>query len=325
MSDPILHPEQVEDVMRPAHGWKRALAYIVGLGLLAASVYLALKKADWSHLQQADPSDAALLCALVFANILSNALLFWLATKPFEIPGQPVKLREWLAMVAGTALLNYAGAKAGLIGRIAYLKKYHGISYRANVFTLVALAIGTAGIYLLLAGVLLWRDGIDTPGLILGTLTLAVLSIVGWIFIKPAVARFGAGQQARRDLPIWIFVWSILRIVDAVVYAGRLMIASHVLGKPIDLELALTAAVVCNFVVMAAPVPGGLGIREWLGAAIVKWGFKGAVVMDLAQGAGILVVDRLAEIATLLVCGPLALVYLHYRAGKKDKDEGPRE
>ncbi|QNN22599.1 hypothetical protein HED60_10065 [Planctomycetales bacterium ZRK34] len=320
MSDPILHPEQVDDVVRPARGWKRAAAYIVGLGLLAASVYLAVNKADWSHLRQADRSDIALLCALVVANVLTNALLFWLATKPFEVPGQPVKLREWLAMVAGTALLNYAGAKAGLIGRIAYLKKYHGISYRANVFTLVALAAGTASIYILIAAILLWRDGVDTTGLTLGTLALVVLSLVGWLFIKPAVGRFGAGQIARRDLPVWIFVWSILRIVDAVVYAGRLMIASHVLGKPIDLELALTAAVVCNFVVMAAPVPGGLGIREWLGAAIVKWGFKGAVVMDLAQGAGILVVDRVAEVVTLLALGPLALLYLHYRANKIDNN-----
>ncbi|MBI1369464.1 MAG: hypothetical protein GC162_12520 [Planctomycetes bacterium] len=318
MSDPILHPEQVEAAAKPPRKMWRVLAYVIGLGLLAASVTFAINKADWSHVWQARPRDVAMLCLFVLANIGTNCLLFWLITKPFEVPGRPVKLREWLAMIAGTSLLNYAGAKAGLLGRIAYLKKYHGIGYRANVFTLVTLAAGTSAIYVLLGLLTFWRDGFDVVwgiGLAVG---LAMLSGVGWIFVRPGVAKFGAGATPRRDLIVWIYIWGVVRVLDALAIAGRFMVASQIMDKPMDIEVALLAAVVCNFAVMAAPVPGGLGLREWLGGWVAKSGFRGAGKLPLATGVGILVVDRAAEIAVFIVTGVIGLVYLHHRANVLD-------
>jgi len=318
MSDPILHPEDVEGVGRPSRGYKRLIGYVIGLGLLAASIVFAVQKADFSKIREADPQNILMLCGLVVVGLGTNAMLFWFVTKPFETPGKPVKLREWIALVASTSLLNYAGAKVGLIGRIAYLKKFHAVSYRANVFTLVALAVGTIYIYFCIGGLTLWRDGFDTVWVVMLLGLLVVGSFIASLLLPAAIRRYGGGLPIRRDLPIGIFAWSLVRVADTFVIAGRLLIASHVLGKPIDIELAVIAAVVCNLIVMVAPIPGGLGIREWFGALIVQWGFKGAATLKLAEGAGILVVDRVAEIIVFIATGLIALAYLHYRAGKQE-------
>ncbi|MDH3584400.1 MAG: hypothetical protein OER86_09315 [Phycisphaerae bacterium] len=315
MTDPMLHPEQVEGVVPPGRRWFRLLMYVLAMGLLVGAVYMAITGTDWSKAAEARPADAAAVLGLVAASLALNAVMFCLITRPFEHAQKPIGLVSWLALIAGSSLLNYLPLRPGLFGRVAYLKQQHAIGYRASVVTLVATAVGTTGAYAVLAGITVWWQRMDATwwalcagGIVAGTLISVPL-------LSPAVRRLGRAW-GRARLRAAVLAWYVLRLADTLCFTGRFYIVARVMGHPLPLETALVLGVVSNFVVLATPLPAGLGLRAWVGGWLLSLGvIQSADGLSLTDGMGILLADRAAEVLVFVSAGLVALVYLHRRTG----------
>ncbi len=297
--DPLLHPDAPTGG-RPA--WMRWGGLAAGVLLLGASIATAITKADWSHALEAQPAQAALLMGLVFLSLICNALMFQIALHPFA-GGDRIGTARWQALMYASAVLNYL-PKAGLLGRVAYLKARHGVAVRDHMFSLVFIAVGTAATYAVVIPLSFWRGDFDA---VWWALTCCGLLLIMLIAIP--MIRLIAGPRLRPTkngaLMSGVLIWLALRLLDSFCFAGRLYVSSEIFGKPIDLSTALVAGLLCNFTVMFAPLPGGLGLREWVGALLLTGG------MGLEDGIGLLLVDRGAELAVFIATGVPSVLWLH--------------
>lgn len=317
-SDAPHEPDPMLDADRAAPGLSRQVlrwgSYALGLGLLVACLGYALYKGEWDRLQQASPFHLAGLCVLILASLSMNALLFQLALRPMEQQRPLVGWGLWQVLMAASALLNYL-PKAGLVGRMAYLKKRHDIPLRASALSLLLVAAGTAIIYFILGALTVWREGIDW----LWAGALALLLAAGSL-TTPSILRLVCGRLVRSDLG-WAKLaagcgaWYGLRVADAFCFAGRFYLAAQIFGSPVSFPAAMVVGLACNFVVMVAPIPGGVGLKEWLGAALLGMDFLGG--LPLQTGTSVLLVDRAAEILVFFPVGGAGLWILHRIDQKK--------
>ncbi|MHC4996135.1 MAG: lysylphosphatidylglycerol synthase domain-containing protein [Planctomycetota bacterium] len=316
-TDPLLHPEDdldvahvVEDVAphKGRHPGFRWLAYVVGFALVAWCVYVAYAQTDWSRVRDAEPVTMLYLALLIVVSMGANAYLFALLTKPFEQPDRPVLMREWIALITASSLLNYL-PKAGMLGRIAYLKKFHGVTLKANGFVLLALGAGTCGVYLLMLGLTVWRRELDAVwwgGLVGG---LAFGTAISYPLLKIGVGRVDGAALHRGALPA-VALWYAVRTLDTFFFAGRVYFAAQIFGQPVGLDAALAVGLARNFLVMISPIAGGLGLSEWGSATVSK--LYGAMTVD--EGIGVMLVDRATEVIVFVLTGLPAIAYLHKRS-----------
>ena len=323
MTDP---PLQIDDEApaKRAGPLRRVLVYGFALALLGGCVAAAVwgTGPQWAHLREANPWDAAAMLGLVAASILLNGWIFWAMTKPFE-RGSAVGLGEMTALVAATCILNYL-LRAGLISRTAYLKKRHGIGYRSSVVMLVMLAVLTAIVYAVLAGVTVWRGRIDGPwaaaavGLLAATALAVVPAMCFALRWSPGVSEWfdGIGWTGA----VWVFLLLLARGVDLMFTAGRLWLAARVFGTPIGFHTGVVMAAGGMFVTLATPLPNGLGVREGVYALMAQAGVAGEALNGAARGSAIGLIDRAAESAVFVVAGLTALAWLHKktRAARPD-------
>lgn len=305
---------------KPLPLWRR-LVDLAGLGLLIAAVYLAIRGADWQAIRGAQGKIWAAAIGLVVVLYLINIALFWLATKPVERIKR-VSLLDWVAMLPASGLLNYLPMRVGLIGRIAYMKKLYGIGYRANLLVMLALAMASGGVYLLAGGLTV----------ILGEFsplwwTLLAAGMVGGAIVGWPLAIWGIELEKGirpRGLPAWITALYALRFADLLCVALRLLIAAQIVGRPMDFPLALKLAVVCNLAMLVSPVPGGIGIREWLGGLLIQWQGEGQGVVKLEEAAALLLVDRATEVIVTGIGGMAGLAYMRRKMNRNIADFGLR-
>ncbi len=320
----MLHPEEVEGGIRPFRRWWRWTGYVVAMVLLGWAVYMGARAVDWDKAREAEIADGAMLMGLVVVSLVLNAVLFWMITKPFEKKGMGLSAGEWVALVSGTSLLNYLPMRAGLVGRIAYMKQQHGITVKGNMATLAGVAAGTTGVYGLLAALTIWRgsfDGVWWVGLVIG---LCIGVGISYPLLVLGSGRFGT-MKVGPSVVGWIGIWYVIRVVDSFCFAGRFYLASKMLGYELGFEASLTMGVICNFAVLATPVPGGMGIREWLGGFLAELGVLGGSAPELKEAIAILVADRAGEVLVFTVMGSIGLWYLHGRVRKREKEERSEE
>ena len=302
--DPLLHPEQVAP--KQSRVWLRWGGYGIGLGLLIACIVVAVRYTDFSPLKQADPTHVVLLCLLILTSLSCNAVLFQLSLRSFK-GGDRVSTTEWQTLMAASALLNYL-PKAGMLGRVAYLKARHGIGLRSNVWSLIHVGAGTTGVYVLLVLLTLWRREFDVVWVVLACAGVGAGAIISVPLIR-ATGRDLLRPLSTGSMMFGSAMWYAIRVIDAFAFAGRVYLAAMIFQIPLDLPGAMAVGMVCNFAVMVAPVPGGAGVREWLGALLLSSGLAGQV--GLSQAIGLLLVDRAAEVFVFLAVGVPALIYLH--------------
>ena len=305
---------------------------MAALALLTASIWYAVgqQNADyWPVLAEVEPGLLLALLATIFlSSIFFPGLQFWLVTRPFVTTRQ-LNFFTMQGLVAGSALLNYTPFKAGLIGRIAYLKYFHGVGLRAAVIThalIVGVFVSACGVAFLITA---WRPELDIGWGIGIIVSFSVLTIIGAPLLGmlvpggvPVDSRLRNSRQWQAGYLALCFISQGLALI---VTTLRWWLVFLILEKPATFTDAWLAAVVHMVTVSGGPA-NGLGFREWLiGFAAQRGFFSLDLGIDLASGVAAALVDRAAEAMVLVIAGlfGLALVRRGLNAEKAAYESCP--
>ena len=294
-----------EDDPRPPYPWLKPVGFVVGVALLAAAVWAAWGQRD--AVVQGLRSAAAARWWLV-ALALGLPLLNWALSGAFFMllmqPGlraarRKVRFREMLWLIGASWLLNYLPLAPGLLGRVAYHKRVHGIPVRFSVQAIgMGLMISVAALGLPLLMETLLPGLFPTPGGML----LPLLILAGVFLV------IGLVDRARGKEHWWLAVALCVRSVDVAGGAARYAVVMAVLGLDWTWAGAAALAVVSQVAVLVPVVGNGLGVREWavglVGPVLPTW-FRGAT--GLAQGVG-LSVDLVNRACEVVVAVPVGLL-----------------
>lgn len=299
------------------HRRGRRVAQVVGfalaLVLLAGSIYYAVRDGNFQPLREAEwPWVAALLGATAFSAVLVPGLLFWLVYEPFADRARPVRLHEMLLIIAASALLNYTPVKAGLIGRLAYMKHRHGIGYSASVLIHAMIAGALLASLCGMLGVTLLRPRVDAVWWVALAGSVPAFALIGAAIVQRILPRRIADAAPGEDtarlrhsfgwsaahLSGWIVVGHVMLLVTAV----RWWLVCRIMDQSIAGSDALLMAVTHS---ASSVLPAnGLGLREWLIGAL----FGGEAPADFVA---VSLIDRAAEAIVVVVSGLAGLAWLH--------------
>ncbi len=290
---------------RGVRGWVGAL--LAGALLVAVCVFAlrGLNSAALAdHVARGGVTLPALIGTLVGLNLLTTAWLVGSVTACFG-PRPMVSSGQMLRLIAASQLLNYLPAlRAGLVGRAAYLKKYHGLRLRDSGYVLVltlgltASTLAVASVGPLLVAALdadpRWAWAGSALGLVV--LTLAVTA---------ATRRLpGVGRRS------WF--WVPLRTLDLAAVTGRTALAFAAVGQPLTLGQATLLASTATLVRLTGLTPNGLGLSEWVVAGLAA----ALAPVDAALAAAAALLERGIEVAMSVVAGLWALMGLRRAHGE---------
>ncbi len=303
-----------------ARATMRFAGYLLAIGLLVASIWYALQGQrieDWWVLLAADPwLTLGFFVTVIVSAVIVPGIGFWLVTRPF-VSGNPLSLTSMQAIVAASGLLNYTPFKAGLIGRVAYLKQIHGVSLRAAILTHAVIAVVFVSSSLLTALITVWRGNIDIVWWVTSVTGLGVLTVVIAPILRAAISsdsEAGSNLHSSVGAVIWYLLPCFaVQLLGLYCTALRWWLVFQVLDRPIALADAWMAAIIHMIAVMAGPA-NGLGLREWLiGIGGQFGGLHAGLELDLRVSMSAALIDRAAEAAVLSVLGLLGLAFLRYR------------
>ncbi len=290
----------------PAARW---VGFVVAIALLAWAIYYAIAKADFSALRDAEAGSIALLLIVMpLSALMLPGFLFWLTNRPFADPARPLRHHEMQALIAASGLLNYTPIKAGLIGRLAYLKHRHGIAYGASVIIFAMTSVALLSALAAAAGATLWRGRLDAlwAAALIGIALPA--AAVGTLFVQRTLPAPGAAsdpdEKRLRHSYAWTFghllIWIGIGMLTLTVTAARFHIVIRMLDKTVettDLVLIAVLHIFCSVLPL-----NGLGMRE----ALMGLFFGGEAPEAFIA---IALIDRAAETLVILVMG-LAAIWL---------------
>jgi cytochrome c oxidase subunit IV len=296
--------------------------------LLGASIWYAVSQqesANWPVLSEVNPMLVVALAFTVFlSTIFFPGMLFWLVTRPF-VTTRRLDFFTMQGLIAGSALLNYTPVKAGLIGRVAYLRHFHGVGLRAAIVT-HALVVGiflvtcTAVFFLTV-----WRPefGVIWAVSVIGV--FSVLTIIGapllGVLIPSNVAVDPGIRDSRSRQMGFLALCFAIQILTLVATTIRWWLVFVIMGTPTSLADAWLAALVHMVTVMGGPA-NGLGFREWVIGFAAERGFFGMdTQLNLGTGVAASLVDRGVEAVVLIVLGLLGLILV--RRGLSAGENGP--
>jgi len=299
----------------------RAVAFAMAAALLGASIWYALGEGDFGRLLAAGAGDVSLLLALTLGSaIVLLSGLFWLASRPFADPARPLSWWEMQPITAASTLLNYTPLKVGLIGRIAYLRQYHGIGYLASGLSHSLLAATVGASLVLLAVLTAWRSHLDAVwwlGLLLGCaaagglISVAVHALIPSRLVEVAQRSSLGRSWMRRTLQF--SVWCAVSCALVLLGALRWCTAFRIYGEPISLREGLLISIVHLLSAALGPA-NGLGLREWIVGLAAGSGFLGiAAVRGLEVGVAVSIIDRAAEVLVVVPTGLLGIAWLAHR------------
>lgn len=309
-----------DDATAPASGaarWRAAIGALVAIVLLAAAiraiwVHRADLQAAFDSARGASPALVVLALTTPLVSWLTTSLAFWLLSRRHA----PVPLSDMTALIGAAWLLNYLPFRAGMVGRVAFHKRYHAMAVRDSVGVMVKalVATGVSLAALLAAAALSTR--VDSE-LARGAIVLAPTLLAAGIALGAGVLGLSfwpeAGAVAARSL-------------DMLAWAARYLIAFELLGRSITLPQAAAITAVSQ-AAMLVPITGaGLGLREWA-VAITAGVLPAFVIASGSQGqatALALAADLLNRAAETLVALPAGLVSVAF-LGSRVRALTPRD
>ena len=304
---------------RHARAVMKIVGYTLAIGLLVASIWYALqgqRLSDWWAMLRDDPwLTAGLFATVAVSSIVIPGMQFWLVTRPF-VTGRPLSLAGMQALTAGGCLLNYTPFKAGMIGRVTYLKHFHGVGLRAAVFTNVLIGIIFVASSILTIAITIWRGEFDLAwwattlggiGILTGIAAKILQAVLPAAMPVEPRLRNSTGAAVAYLAPCFAF-----QLLGLYVTAIRWWLVFHILGRPIALADAWLAAIV-HMVTIAAGPANGIGLREWLiGIGGQLGGINAGLNMDLRMSMSAALIDRAIEAVVLILLGVLGLAFLRY-------------
>ena len=162
--------------MKPARkrSWRAIAGFAVGIALIAAAIWVLAAQHD--DLRSAASAAAQAPWWLVAAIIALPALNATIVAWSFQIIMRRfghVPFDDMLALIGSAWLLNYLPMRPGLVGRLAYHKAVHGVSFRNSIAVSVALALmtGLAAAHLLAVWIAFKADAV--LGIVTGAVSIA--------------------------------------------------------------------------------------------------------------------------------------------------------
>lgn len=284
----------------------KGVGYAAGIVLLVGALWAAFSQDDGrvaEVLHTTHPAMLSLLAVLAIASAATVAASFWVGTSAYGRVG----FDEMLGLVGLAWLLNYLPMRPGLVGRVAYHKRYNRISVRdsARVLAINGVATLTCSVHVGVASLL--------------SVTDASVVLQGLAWVVPALVQVGVawvlgGRGPARAIAPWRLVATVvLHYVDVGVWTARYAVASQILGEPISMPQAGALAALSQFAFLVPFAGNGLGVREWsLGLAGMA-GLLGAGEAGLMLGVQIELVNRAAEAAASLPAGLFGALVVYRR------------
>jgi hypothetical protein len=280
-------PPQPDDPTHPAglgRGWWRPIAYALGVALVALAVWAVWRQGDalaavLAAVRAAPGWMAPALAGLTILNWLLSAGVFWVLTRRRA----PITGTEMLALTAASWLLNFLPARAGLVGRLAYQRRVHGISLRNGAMVVVwsMAATALAALAALLAAIAL---GPLAAGATLAALGAGLLA-AGWARAGNSFTHAFAAAAG-------------LRTLEMIVWCGRYLLVFAMVGHAVPLDRAALYAAAAQ---AAGLVPVPMGVREWT---------IGLLATTPAIGLSADLLNRGAEVAVAAAAGGWGLWWL---------------
>ncbi|MBI1190305.1 MAG: hypothetical protein GC200_06445 [Tepidisphaera sp.] len=247
----------------------------------------------WGALLGAPWWAAALLLAGPCVNWLLTSGVFYVLTRPRV----QISLGEMTALVGASWLLNFVPFSPGLLGRVEYQRRLHGLSVRTNGRIIVeSIALGWASIGVALPGLLLAR-GEQDAGATIATACVPVLVLAGLAWVA---ARGGAVGRA-------MSLAFAMKVIDLLTWTARYVLVFHLAGVEIGWVQGLAVAVVAQTAMLVPLIGNGLGIREW---AVGLLSGLLPVAATTATGLGADLMNRAGELVAALPVGLLCGVWL---------------
>ena len=271
----------------PANRTRRLVGAALGLLLLAAALW-----ALWSQrpvldealgsLRDAPPWLIAAAFALPLVSWVATSLTFWLLSGRYA----PVPASDMHLLIGAAWLLNHLPLRPGMIGRVAFHKKYHGMAIAECVRVMLA-AMGLSGVslgMLLVVAIAVSRAGSPVvQGACLALPTVAVALV--------AIAARAAGAGWWREVAALA-----CRSLDMLSWVGRYAIVFALVGEPRELGHVVAVAAVCQIATVIPITGNGLGLREWaVGLTLAAVAEPGLREHAAAIGLAADLVNRAAE------------------------------
>ena len=267
-----------QDEPQPPHPWLKPAGFVAGVVLLGAAVWAAWgqREAVLQGLRSAAGARwwlIALMLGLPLLNWVLSSALFMLLMQPGQrVARRPVRFVEMLWLIGASWLLNYLPMAPGLLGRVAYHRRVHGIPVRQSVQAVGAgLMISVAALGLPLLMAVVFPGLFPTPG------GLVPLLVLAGVFLM-----LGLIDRARGRAHWWLALAMCVRSVDIAVWTVRYAVVMAVLGLDWTWAGAAAVAIVSQIAVLvplATAAHSALDSREAAALRIVK-----AVVHGRAEG-----------------------------------------
>ncbi len=287
---------------------RRILGAVVGLMLLGAAVWaLVSQRAVLDSATEAikTASPALILAALCLPLLswLATSLTFWLLSQRYAA----VPATDMIMLIGAAWLLNHLPFRPGMVGRVAFHKKFHGMAIGDAVRVMITAMMLTGCSLGLLLVVAIAVSRIDsTPAHVLALSTPTLGAAAG-----AAVARL-AGRGYWRELAALS-----LRSLDILSWVARYAIVFVLVGRPLSVDHVVAITAVCQ-VAMLVPITGnGLGLREWVvGLTLAAVSAPGVRDEAAAIGLAADLVNRAAETVLAVPVG-LLCSYMLARAVRR--------
>ena len=251
-------PTQVSSSKRA----RTIVAYaLTGLALAAVGVVVVRQRDAFADALAAAAHAPVWLFALALLLPLINwwlvAISFWLMNARYA----PTPLRENVALIASAWLLNYLPMRPGMIGRVAYHKKRHGIPVSSSIRILFELT-AMSGVAMLLMLVIALAVGHWAPGV------MQTSGAWAWwaVLFAPALlfTVLGAAVRGLASGEVWSrWAWTAaVRYADVAVWAARYAVVFALVGAPLGPREAVVVAIVSQIALLLPVTGNGLGVRE---------------------------------------------------------------
>lgn len=282
--------------------WRGPVGFAVGILLIGAAFWVLASNAD--RLRAA--ADAAVhaspwfIVALALLPVLNSAVVAWSFQILMNRFGR-VPFGDMAALIGSAWLLNYLPMRPGLVGRLAYHKAVHKVSFRSSVAVSVALALmtGLAAAHLLAVWIAFMTHAIF--GVAVAGVSVALVLMLANI----AADRSPAGAVPRGALRAAL----VLRYVDLAVWALRLVVAFEIIGQPIPIMVGVLLAAVIQLAYLFPLTGSGLGVAEWAVAVVAPL----AIAVDPASAIAASLVNRAAELLAAVPVGLAGGAYIAKR------------
>lgn len=297
MTDDAPLPQAPRSRLRIVVQFSLAVALVLAAGWVVVSHREALDSA-WTNARNAPAWLVALALVMPMANLALIAISFTMLSSRYA----RVPLPDMAGLVGGAWLLNYLPMRPGLIGRIAYHRKYHAMRIADSLkVVILGITCSTIGLVVLLGiAVALWGEA-DWRAWVAACLS-PILMLAGLSF----VGRLRGGS----DMVLMPLVL-IIRYLDALIWAGRYAVVFAIIGHPIGMAEAIILAT-SSGIVQSIPLAGnGLGMREWAIGLTLSL-LPSATVHSGVDPTGLAgdLVNRGLEVITAVPIGLLCIVWV---------------